>query len=85
MQEEKRFVGIDLGKRGYVLRVIDGKKITGWSGENNPAGRAELIARLRATDVIAVEACNLAFILDRDFFKATGSHMLILNPQKLYD
>lgn len=81
----RRFVGIDLGKRGYVLRVIDGKKVSGWNGKNNREGRKELISRLRETDVIAVESCNLAFILDNEFFEATGSRMVILNPQKLYD
>ena len=40
VEEGTRFVGIDLGKKGYVLRLIDSNgKITGWEGTNNKAGR----------------------------------------------
>lgn len=84
-ETETRNVGIDLGKRGYVLRIIDGQgKITGWSGSTTPEGRRELYRRLRATDRIAVEACNIAFIMNREFKELTGNELYILNPGKLY-
>ena len=82
--EGTRFVGIDLGKKGYVLKVIDSNgKITGWSGENNAAGREKLYNRLRPTDKIAVEACNIAFIMSKEFKEKTGTEFYILNPNKL--
>lgn len=82
--EGTRFVGIDLGKKGYVLRMIDSSgKISGWNGENNKEGREELYRRLRPTDKIAIEACNIAFIMNREFKEKTGSEFYILNPNKL--
>ena len=83
--KEGRFVGIDMGKRGYVLRMIDGQnRITGWEGKTNPEGRRELYKRLRADDRIAIEACNLAFIMNREFKELTGTELYILNPGKLF-
>lgn len=84
VEEGRRFVGIDLGKPTYVLRMIDSNgKITGWSGKNNFEGRMELYKRLRATDKIAVEACNIAFIMNKEFKALKGSEFFILNPNKL--
>ena len=84
VEEGTRFVGIDLGKKGYVLRLIDSNgKITGWEGTNNKAGREELYIRLRDTDKVAVEACNMAFIMNKEFKEKTGSEFYILNPNKL--
>jgi len=84
VEEGTRFVGIDLGKKTYVLRVIDSNgKITGWNGENNPKGREELYNRLRSTDKIAIEACNIAFIMNKEFKEKKGSEFYILNPNKL--
>lgn len=84
VEEGTRFVGIDLGKKTYVLRVIDSNgKISGWNGENNKEGREELYRRLRTTDKIAIEACNIAFIMNKEFKERTGSEFYILNPNKL--
>ena len=83
--KEGRFVGIDMGKTGYVLRMIDCcGKITGWEGKTNPEGRKELYRRLRPEDRIAIEACNLAFIMNKECKKLTGTEFYILNPGKLY-
>ena len=83
--KEGRFVGIDMGKTGYVLRMIDCcGKITGWEGKTNPEGRKELYRRLRPEDRIAIEACNLAFIMNKEFKELTGTEFYILNPGKLY-
>lgn len=79
-----RFVGIDLGKQSYVLRLIDGRKVTGWTGKTNPEGRKELYKRLRPNDKIAVEACSMAFIMNKEFKEQTGNEFYILNPQKLF-
>lgn len=82
---EGRNLGIDMGKRGYLLRMIDSDgKITGWNGSTTPEGRKELYRRLRATDRIAIEACNLAFIMNKEFKELTGNEFYILNPNKLY-
>lgn len=84
VEEGTRFVGIDLGKKGYVLRLIDSNgKITGWDGTNNKAGREELYRRLRSTDKVAVEASNIAFIMNKEFKEKTGTEFYILNPNKL--
>lgn len=83
--KEGRYVGIDMGKTGYVLRMIDGRgRVTGWEGKTNPEGRKELYKRLRPEDRIAIEACNLAFIMNREFKELTGAELYILNPGKLY-
>ena len=80
-----RFVGIDMGKRSYVLRLIDADgKVTGWTGKTTPEGREALYKRLRATDKIAVEACSQAFTMDREFRGLTGTALYILNPNKLF-
>ena len=58
-----RWVGIDMGKSSYVLRLIDENgKITGWDGKTNKEGRKELYRRLRSTDKIAIESCSLAHL-----------------------
>ena len=81
---DKRSVGIDLGKKGYVLRLIDEKgRITGWTGSNSPEGRKELYRRLRPTDKVAIEACNIAFIMNKEFKEKTNTEFYILNPNKL--
>lgn len=81
-----RFVGIDLGKTSYVLRIIDSNgKITGWTGKTTPQGRKELYGRLRASDVIAVEAGNMSFIITEEFEKLTGNKIYNLCTRKLFD
>ena len=80
-----RWVGIDMGKSSYVIRLIDENgKITGWAGKTNSEGRKELYKRLRATDKIAIEACSLAFIMNKEFKELTGTEFYILNPVKLF-
>lgn len=86
VNHETRFVGIDLGKTSYVLRIIDENgKITGWSGKTTPQGRKELYARLHPTDTIAVEAGNMAFIMTEEFEQLTGNKIFNLCTRKLFD
>lgn len=86
VNHETRFVGIDLGKRSYVIRLIDEKgKITGWTGKTNPESRKELYSRLKATDTIAIEAGNMAFIMTEEFEKLTGNKIYNLCTRKLFD
>lgn len=80
-----RWVGIDMGKSSYVLRLIDENgKITGWDGKTNKEGRKELYRRLRPTDKIAIESCSLAFTMNKEFKTLTGTDFYILNPNKLF-
>ena len=80
-----RWVGIDMGKSSYVLRLIDENgKITGWDGKTNKEGRKELYRRLRPTDKIAIESCSLAFTMNKEFKELTGTDFYILNPNKLF-
>ena len=62
-QENKRFIGIDLGKTKYTLKIIHPNgKVTGWEGKTTTAGRNELYRQLRKTDRIGIEVCSLAFL-----------------------
>ena len=80
-----RYVGIDMGKSSYVLRLInENGKPSGWTGSTDEKGRKELYRRLHATDKIAIEACSLAFTMNKEFKALTGTEFYILNPIKLF-
>ena len=52
MEERKRYVGIDLGKRSMELRFIDSEnKITCWNCKTDIIGRNRLLAKLRKEDM----------------------------------
>ena len=82
--EKRRYVGIDLGKREYTMAVIGGNgKITMHHGKTGIQGRAALYRLLEATDKVAVEAGNLAFIMAREIGERAGSEVVVLNAAKL--
>jgi transposase len=87
MQEKetrRRYVGIDLGKKGWVMAVIglNGKTVT-CSGNTTVFGREELCRKLKATDKVALEAGNMAFLLAKEIMAKAGSEVVVLNPAKL--
>jgi transposase len=85
MEEEKRrHVGIDLGKREYMMAVI-GKngKMTVHHGKTSIQGRQALYRLLEPTDKVALEAGNLAFIMAREIKEQAGSEVRVLNSAKL--
>jgi hypothetical protein len=67
MQEGKRFVGLDVGKRTYEAAVIGaGGKVTRGNGKTTLEGRVKLYAKLRKEDKVVLEAGNLAFIMAKE-------------------
>jgi len=82
--EEKRFVGIDLGKREYTIAIIKEKgKVSTHHGKTSIEGRMALYRLLRKGDRIAVEAGNLAFIMAWEILNIVGSEVIVLNSAKL--
>jgi transposase len=87
MQESetrRRFVGIDLGKKGWTMAVIgpNGKTVT-CAGNTTVFGREELCKKLKATDKVALEAGNMAFLLAKEIMAKAGSEVVVLNPARL--
>ena len=68
--EQKRFVGIDLGKRTYEIKFINEKgNVTGTNGVTSPTGRKALYKKLRSTDRVAIEVCSLAMVMAKEMKK----------------
>lgn len=84
MEVAGRFVGIDLGKRTYEMCIIDQKgKITRTGGKTDFAGIERLCEKLNGDDAVAIEACNLAFRMERAIRKSVGCKVCIMNAGKL--
>jgi len=87
MKEEKtktRYVGIDLGKRTYQMAVVGkGGKVTMSNGTTYPAGRQGLYKKLCPDDIVALEACSLAFTMAKEIETAVGCKVHVLNPGRL--
>ena len=84
MEVAGRFVGIDLGKRTYEMCIVDQKgKITRTGGKTDFAGIDKLCEKLNADDAVAIEACNLAFRIERAIRKAVGCKVCIMNAGRL--
>src|SRR5215469_4663423 len=83
-EEQRRFVGIDLGKRDYTMAVI-GKngKMSIHHGKTSDQGRQALYQKLEASDKVALEAGNLAFIMAREIMERAGCEVRVLNSAKL--
>lgn len=82
--EQKRFVGIDLGKRTYEIKIIESDgKVSGTNGLTNPAGRKTLYKKLRCTDRVAIEVCSLAMVMAREIEKEVGCEVVLLNPSQI--
>ena len=82
--EQKRFVGIDLGKRTYEMRIIGiNGKVTGINGQTNPSGRKSLYKKLLSTDRVAIEVCSLAMVMAKEIQKEVGCEVVLLNPSQL--
>jgi len=81
---ETRYVGIDLGKRTYEVAIVgqDGKAAMS-NGKTFDAGRQSLYKRLRRTDIVGLEAGNMAFIMAKEIEAAVGCRVYVLNPSHL--
>lgn len=82
--EQKRFVGIDLGKRTYEIKFIsENGNVNGTNGVTSPAGRKALYKKLRSTDRVAIEVCSLAMVMAREIEKEVGCEVVLLNPSQI--
>lgn len=82
--ERKRFIGIDLGKRTYEIKIIESDgKVSGTNGLTNPAGRKTLYRKLRCTDRVAIEVCSLAMVMAREIQNEVGCEVVLLNPSQI--
>jgi transposase len=84
MKDERRHVGIDLGKRTYTVAVI-GKtgKVSFSNGLRSFEGRQRLYLKLESTDKVALEAGNLAFQIACEIKNRVGCEVVVLNSNKL--
>ena len=84
MEEKKRYVGIDLGKREYTMAIIGvNGKIKIHQGKTSIHGRQALYNLLTESDKIALEAGNLSFIMAREIMERVRSEVRVLNSAKL--
>jgi transposase len=81
---KRRSVGIDISKKTYTLAVIgtDGKVVMN-EGLTTAEGRKALCKKLVASDKIALEAGNLAFIMAKEIIAVVGADVKVLNASKL--
>ena len=80
-----RYVGIDLAKRTMEVRFIDNAsdRVKKWNGKTDWRGRARLYKQLQSGDLVAMEACSLAFVMAREIMEQTEAEAIVLNPMKL--
>ena len=77
-------VGIDLGKRTYEMCIISRNgKIARTGGKTDFSGIEGLCRKLKKDNVVAVEACSLAFRIERSIRSKVGCRVIILNPGRL--
>ena len=82
--EKRRFVGIDLGKREYTMAIIGTNgNMRLHQGTTSIQGRKALYLLLNASDKVAFEAGNMAFIIASEIQKQVGSEVRLLNYAKL--
>jgi transposase len=83
-EEQRRYVGLDIGKRTYAMAVI-GKngKVSHSNGRTDSEGRAALYGKLEKSDKVALEAGNLAFIMAGEIITQVGCEVVVLNVGKL--
>ena len=82
--EQKRFVGIDLGKRTYEIKFInENGSVNGTNGVTSPEGRKSLYKKLRSTDRVALEVCSLAMVMAKEIEKEVGCEVVLLNPSQI--
>lgn len=83
-QKERRFVGIDLGKTKYTVKVIlSNGKVIGWEGKTTPAGRNDLYKQLLPTDRVGIEVCSLAMKMAREMSEKVGCDIALMDAHQL--
>lgn len=83
-QKSKRFIGIDLGKTKYTVKIIHANgKVTGWEGKTTTAGRYELYKQLKETDRIGIEVCSLAMKMVNEMKSKVGCDIAMMDAHQL--
>lgn len=83
-QLKRRFVGIDLGKTKYTVKIIlTNGKVIGWEGKTTIAGRNELYKQLLPTDRIGIEVCSLAMKIVRELNDKVGCDIAMMDAHQL--
>jgi transposase len=81
---KRRYVGIDLSKRTYVVAIVSEKgKVVMSCGLTTKEGRAEPYKKLCRSDKVALEAGNPAFMMAKEIKEAVGCEVRVLNPTQL--
>ncbi len=76
--------GLDLGKRTYEMCLIaQNGRATRTGGKTDFAGIDNLCRKLKKDDVVAMEACDLAFRIERAIREQVGCRVIILNQGRL--
>lgn len=84
MEVAENAVGLDLGKRTYEMCLITkDNKVIRTGGKTDFSGLDKLCTKLSKDDVVAMEACNLAFRIERILSEKVGCRVIILNPGRL--
>lgn len=82
--EQRRCVGIDLGKKTYEIKFIAANgKVSGINGKTCPAGRKALYEKLLPTDRVAIEVCSLAMVMAKEIQNKVGCEVVLLNPSQI--
>ena len=77
-------VGLDLGKKTFEMCLISNdNKTSRTGGKTDFSGLDKLSMKLNRNDVVAMEACNLAFRIERILRQKVGCRVIILNPGRL--
>lgn len=83
--QEKNYVGIDLGKKSIeVVRINSDDKIIRFNCKTDLEGRHKLLSWLKPSDIIGLEAGNMAFLLAKEIEKKLNTQVIVLNPGDLY-
>jgi hypothetical protein len=83
-KQERRYVGLDLGKREFTSAFLDaGGRYRMGKGKTSAEGRQRLIEQLRPGDKVALEAGNVAFIFAREIIERAKCEVVVLNSGKL--
>ena len=81
---ERRYVGIDLGKRSYELAIVEENGKTKMSnGKTFVDARQSLYKKLRPQDKVALEAGNMAFMMAKEIEASVGCQVFVLNANRL--
>lgn len=83
-QQKIRFVGIDLGKTKYTVKIIqENGKVIGWEGKTTVGGRNELYKQLRSTDRVGIEVCSLAMKMVKEMNQKVGCDIAMMDAHQL--